>query len=124
MTSEAFLSKCAEHQGRLETYLQQWHPRSREFVFTEEHHASAPGAQFACNRACAKIQKTPAGLPPVAAFKEALEKRDVKVAYSLLNDAWFGLPETTEWRQFEGAREAVGLIEDPPDDVEWADEDC
>lgn len=123
MNSQEFMTKVREHQPVLETYLQQWHPRSRAFVYTDEQHSSAPGAQHACNRVCGQIQKQPAVLPPVEAFKAAVEAADVIRTYTLLQEAYFGLPERMDWREHTGAKEAVGLLEDPPDDVVWPDED-
>ena len=34
---------------------------------------------------------------------------------SLLNSAWFGVPESTQCWKLEGFKEAIDLLEDPPD---------
>ena len=53
---------------------------------------------------------------PCREFDIALAAGDIQKVTNLLNDAWFGVPESTRCWQIEGFTEAVGLLEDPPDD--------
>jgi len=45
-----------------------------------------------------------------------LDAQDISKAMKLLNDAWFGVPESTDCWQIYGFKEAVDLLDDPPEE--------
>jgi hypothetical protein len=103
---------------RLRELLAEYHPvnqqRARPYPVGP---ITAPGAEAACEVVRGDIAKNFEG-DPVIEFDDALERGDeIKIA-KLLNDAWFGVPETTSCWRIPGFREAVDLLEDPPDDEE------
>ena len=70
----------------------------------------------------AQIQaETPAD--PITQLDVALAAGDVGKIYSLLDSAWFGVPESTGCWNIRGFAEAVDLMDDPPDDYEPSPED-
>lgn len=53
---------------------------------------------------------------PVTRFNAALSAGDVGAIMTVLNEAWFGVPESTSCWRIQGFAEAVGLLEAPLDD--------
>jgi hypothetical protein len=53
---------------------------------------------------------------PVAQFDSALAAGDIGQLMTLLNGAWFGVPESTECWGIEGFKIAVDLMDDPPEE--------
>lgn len=125
MNSAEFIIKATQHSDKLCDLIRNWHPRSSDFVLHAAEDSTAPGPQEACNILCRSIQKeAPAGaLPPVEAFRAALEAKDAVQAYTILAETWIGVPEVTSFREFTGAQEALDLLDDPPDDFPDFDDD-
>jgi hypothetical protein len=74
---------------------------------------TAPNAEIACASVGEEIRKNFEG-DPVKEFKAAIQARDAHKVTNLLNDAWFGVPESTACWTITGFREAIMLLEDPP----------
>lgn len=118
-----YITKCKEHADKLRSLLGNYHPRSAQYAKTYSAPAplpiTAPGAEAACRVVRAKIRKEEPNKPhPIALFNIALEVGNLEAALeinSLLNSAWFGVPESTSCWSIPGFREAVALMEDPPE---------
>ena len=52
---------------------------------------------------------------PLVAWDKAVASGDIGQIMSLLNSAWFGVPEATECWNIPGFKIAVDLLDDPPD---------
>jgi hypothetical protein len=75
---------------------------------------TAPAAQEACNAICAEIaQRSPE--TPVLRYDVALAKQDVSTIQTLLQEAWFGVPESTSCWLIPGFTVLVDLLDDPPE---------
>ncbi len=57
-----------------------------------------------------------AGSSPLARFDDALACGDWETLWTLLNETWIGVPESTSCWSIRGFAEAVALLEDPPED--------
>jgi hypothetical protein len=79
---------------------------------------TAPNAESASNAIRQKIRDEADGKKPAIKFKAALESGDTGTLMSLLNQAWFGVPESTSCWGIRGFSEAVRLLEDPPEPEE------
>ncbi len=82
---------------------------------------TAPMAEVACSVVRDRIREEKVDMDPVAAFDVALTDGNVDATVELLNGAWFGVPESTSCWRLTGFKEAVGLLDDPPDDLEGAE---
>ena len=125
MTIEQWLNQAKHDKEKLLSLLANYHPSNRQpgrrrgidFI-------TAPNAEIACAQVRKLIQDTQKDLPsPIDRFNEALDSGNWQVVNRLLNDAWFGVPESTSCWSIEGFREAVALMEDPPeiDDIDSHD---
>ena len=124
MTKQEWLAKAAEHKQKLLSLVETYHPAARAARREESRqklsHAlpiTAPGAEVACEnirQVIAARERNQAA--PGERFSQALKAGNWQEIDSLLNSAWFGVPESTACWQIEGFKEAVDLIEDPPDD--------
>lgn len=121
MTTKEWLEKAREHQAILTTFIADWHPArpSEKSLFGEHYRITASIAETACVAVREKIKEEEISKPaPVQRFLTALETDDVDEAYSLLNSAWFGVPESTSCWRIPGFSRAVDLLEDPPEPEE------
>jgi hypothetical protein len=75
---------------------------------------TAPAAERACEEVRQRI-KDQNDSDPLERFDTALEAGDWRTVYSLLDQAWFGVPETTSCWRIDGFTQAVDLMDDPPD---------
>jgi hypothetical protein len=51
-------------------------------------------------------------------FSESLDNNDYVLAYQILSETWFGVPETQDCWGFLGFSEAVELLDDPVEERE------
>jgi len=113
MTKNDWLNQVKENQEKLEYLLDNWHPLNIKKY--GDMTITAPNAERACEVIRNQIiNSSPVGHPTVR-FKRAIELNDVDTIITLLNDAWFGCPESTDCWQIKGFREAVRLLEDMPE---------
>ncbi len=71
----------------------------------------------AAEKACEKIRtliKQNTKEDVVILFENALKEKDQKVMLKILNDVWFGVPESTSCWKIPGFKELVDFIENSP----------
>lgn len=124
MITSEWIAKARQHREKLVRLVEEWHPASQGKGNIRaarkkdlDLNITAPGAETAC----AVVRKQIAAKErqmgtPVSRLEDAIERGDVKAVVSLLNAAWFGVPESTHCWGIVGFREAVELLEDPPED--------
>ena len=123
-TKDEWLAYAKENAPELTLLIANYHPvRLASLVSnTPQFHdeITAHGAEHAC----AHIREAIAGeeaekADPVSRFQRALAQADVGEIMGLLNSAWFGVPENASCWGLVGFKEAVDLLEQPPDEVEF-----
>ena len=120
MTSQEWLAKAQQHKDVLLSLIESYHPASHAITGRRQRMPiTAPTAESACVVVRGRIAKEEGDLAyPRDRFLAALEAGDWIEINSLLNSAWFGVPESTACWQVEGFKEAVDLMEDPPEQEE------
>ena len=114
MTIQEWLNQATANRAKLASLLTNWHPRSVKVG--HDMKITARGAEQACEVVRGIIRQQGQNKPnPVEAFYEALDADDYITILTLLNEAWFGVPESTSCWNIEGFTEAVNLMEDPPE---------
>lgn len=114
MTEQQWIEYAKTHKDKLITFIRDWHPSSNGKVQYHELDITAKNAERACQIVRDKIQKEGKEKSPVEQFEFALASNDIQVINSILNSAWFGVPESTGcWNQV-GFREAVNLMDELP----------
>lgn len=128
MTKQQWLDYAKEHQAVLISLLDNYHPvnldkRARitedsdgKFIVPQSLPITAPNAERACQSIRNEIALKTINPAVSATFLNALEHNDINTINSLLNAAWFGVPESNSCWEIVGFREAVELMEDFPED--------
>jgi hypothetical protein len=75
---------------------------------------TAPSAEVACQVVRELVQSEYAFKDPVNAFCEALYLQDTGTLVKILNETWFGIPESNSHREIDGFNECCMLLEDIP----------
>ena len=123
MTRAEWLAQCLGGADKLKALLREYHPVNRQpgtrraTARDPGDYITAPSAEHACVDVRANIRQNFEG-NPCALFDEALLDGDVSKLMKLLNEAWFGVPESTSCWRIDGFAEAVSLIADLPEDEE------
>ena len=116
MNAQDWLNQVKQHETKLISLLSNYHPRANYRQKYEHLPITAGDAEMACENVRRAIREVEKYKPhPVDDFKDALDKGDTARIYSLLNSAWFGVPESISCWNIEGFKEAVALLEDPVD---------
>ena len=117
MTPQEWLAKVREHKDDLLDLIESYHPSSHAMYGKRKKlPITAPNAESACQAVREKIQKEEQDLAyPRDRFLAALERNDWAEINSLLNGAWFGVPESSSCWQIRGFAIAVDLMDDMPD---------
>jgi len=122
MTKERWLEKVKESQVKLAGLISEYHPAARSKVRDREMANrvadSMPITAPTAERACRNVREKIAGeykTDPLMDFDNAIKAEDISAIYSILSGAWFGVPESTSCWKIPGFREAVDLMDDPPD---------
>jgi hypothetical protein len=132
MTRSLWLQRVSGHSGVLRQFVGDWHPSARQpaalrqesVLFTDGGAVAvdapampitAPNAEMACRDIRTAIRKEEPENPLVR-WDKAIANGDVGEIMSLLDGAWFGVPESTECWNVTGFIEAVNLLDDPPEE--------
>jgi hypothetical protein len=112
MIKEEWIEIARKNRKKLENLVANYHPvRARP----NPMRITAPNAERACEIVRRNIRENFEG-DPITQLNEALNIGDVTKINKLLNDAWFGVPESTDCWDIEGFAEAVDLMDDLPYD--------
>lgn len=117
-TKEEWLQYAKDNRTVLEDLIGTYHPSNLDLSRRRQEpmEITAPGAEMACATVRTAIAQEEAGMTdPVLRFSRAVEDGDVNTINSLLNSAWFGVPESTSCWNIVGFKEAVELMDQPPD---------
>ena len=120
MTSQEWLEIATDNAPQLRKLLEEYHPISQGMITRADlpyMPITAPAAEQVCREIREQIKSTHPTLNPVEAFNAALAEGNVPVIITLLNQAWFGVPESTDCWKIPGFSAAVGLMDDTPDDL-------
>jgi hypothetical protein len=116
-TKAGWLEAVSEHRGKLRELIAGYHPSARKPAKETSMPITAPAAERACNEIRREIREEHPE-DPLREWDRALADGDVGKIMSLLEAAWFGVPESTSCWQITGFKEAVDLMDDPPDEGE------
>jgi hypothetical protein len=117
-TKQEWINQCERDRNKIESLIKYYHPHSglKGSVSRPRLEITAPNAEGARQHVVAAMKAEAPSISPVVQFNLALKERNVTKLMSLMNGAWFGVPESTSCWQIEGFTEAVQLLEDPPDE--------
>ncbi len=102
----------------LGSIISRHHPTANK-LFGSGLTITAPNAELVCAAVRKDIRKgIDAAIPILNRFDSALKRNDADEIYNLLQETWFGVPESTDCWRIEGFSELVDLLDDP-----W-EEDC
>ncbi len=116
MTEKEWLDKARRSECALQQFVAMWHPRSHN-PFKPKLPITAPHAEIACEQIRKDIiEEGTSPLLPLAELDLALKENNVSKIISLLNEAWFGVPESVDCWNLPGFPEVVDLMGDPIDE--------
>jgi hypothetical protein len=121
MTHSRWLQIVADNAKKLRQFVGSYHPSARE-PDTTPMVISAPSPEAACQNVREAIRKERPD-DPLARWDKALAAGDISELNSLLSDAWFGVPESTECWSIPGFGIACDLMDDLPEEDEVRDGD-
>lgn len=113
MKTTEWIEKVKQNESKLRDFIGRYHPGSSRYGLQPALPITAPGPEAACENVRKQIQQEQA-LPTVA-FDDALKSENFSGVYYLLQSAWFGVLESTSCWSIEGFKEAVDLLDDPPE---------
>lgn len=115
MTKTEWLVYANNHRGKLVSLISIYHPVNEYKGIRPSLPITAQNAEAACVVVRNEIRKNSEGNPELE-FMKALESQDVLTMNRILNQVWFGIPESTTCWDIEGFREAITLMEDLPEE--------
>lgn len=113
LTKSEWMTKVKENRDKLRSLLANFHPNSRA---DKMNRPALPITATTPEMARLNIVGTIKTEKPLELFDRAVDTNDVRTVDKLLNEAWFGVPESTSCWDVEGFSEAVALMEDLPED--------
>lgn len=116
MNTTEWLAATEASADDLRELLRIYHPINRASQYKGAPMSiTAHGAEAACASVRADIVENSEGDPEMD-FNDALADGNVGRLVKLLNEAWFGVPESTACWRIVGFKQAVDLLEDLPED--------
>lgn len=117
MTRAEYVEQATKHATILRSLIQNFHPATPDGPRRGIGPITAGAAEAACENVRRDIADKERDMGnPVERFDKALKDGDVLEIDSLLNSAWFGVPESINCWKVAGFKEAVDLMDDPPED--------
>lgn len=129
MTTSEWIAQAKQDADDLRALIARWHPQAGDG--SRRYHGlpiTATNAERACEGIRRELRETldaavETGVrvpTPIERFDAGLADGDVSAIMAVLNEAWFGVPESTAcWRE-RGFRQAVALLEDSPRRIDSA----
>lgn len=133
MTNQDWLNKVNSNAALLRSFVGNWHPSARspraiqrESVLLSDGGAvavdvpeasmpiTAPNAEMACQNIRESIRREEPQ-DPLERWDKAIAAGDISTVITLLDGAWFGVPESTSCWSIPGFKEAVDLMDDLPE---------
>lgn len=110
MNKREWLQQAIDNGEKLTCLVAQFHPTSNQG-------SNLPITAAIPEANCCEIRKsicrdTLEFQSAAQRFKEAITKEDADTIYNLLQETWFGVPESTSCWSLTGFREAVDLLDD------------
>lgn len=115
MTRSRWLQQVSDHAGELRQLVGDYHPSTKRERPFPVGPITAPGAEQACVEVREKIRNEESS-DPVVRFDRALALGDIGELNTLLNGAWFGVPESTGCWSIPGFSIACDLMDDLPEE--------
>lgn len=113
MNNHEWLTKVKSNEDVLKTFIKEWHPTN---LVRNSMRITAHNAEAASRYVRAQIRNQAERADPIVRFELALAQSDIIGINNVLNEAWFGVPESTDCWSIKGFREAVELMEDLPEE--------
>lgn len=114
MTNQEWLDAVKSNQDILKSFIKDWHPTN--IARKPSMRITAPNTEAASKVVRASIRNSAERADPIIRFELALLQSDIPGINNVLNETWFGVPESTDCWNIPGFREAVNLMEDLPND--------
>lgn len=99
-TADEWWALCAARRDDLRKIVEHYHPRTRTPADTSGHTITSPAAERVCELVRGRVAEQPGD--PLVLFDVALGERAADTMVALLNQSWFGLPESMESRSVPG----------------------
>lgn len=118
MTREQWFNFANEHRQELSSLIGEFHPMNRSITGVPSNLPDlVENPERACQQIRREVREKWEGGSPVIKFQKALETGDYDTIVSVLNETWFGVPESASfaWSRV-GFKECVALLEDPVED--------
>ena len=116
-TRKEWLEYAKANKDILITFIKSWHPEQsgkEGGLAVTVLPITAPRTEEVCEAVRKQIREEAKG-DPVERFVGALETDNVGTIYVVLNQAWFGVPESTGCWRIEGFKQAVHLLDTVPE---------
>lgn len=113
MRKDEWFNQANQSKDKLISLIGYYHPACLQGLVGMR--ITAPNAEMVSERIRESIRKNFDG-NPVTEFITALDNKDISKCMKLLNDAWFGVPESTDCWKISGFKECVDLLDEPPDE--------
>jgi hypothetical protein len=115
-TAAEWLQDAEDNLDALRQLVAAYHPANRLPGRRPEDWITAPNPEAACTQVRKAIRDDHDGSDPVKVLEQAIASKDVGKVAEILNQTWFGVPESRSCWNIPGFREAVDLIEDMPEE--------
>lgn len=107
---EQWFQDIERHKEVLISIIEKYHPSRK---IKSDLKITAAKAEKVCELIRSKI-KDETKEDVLLLFERALKEENVTVILRILNDVWFGVPESTDCWKIPGFKELVDLIEEAP----------
>lgn len=113
MTKHEWIETAKREMEVLCRFIAKWHPGSKTRK-PESMTITAPDSENI--RRMLEPSVAEESTDPAMEFRQAIQAEDVGKATTVLQGAWFGVPESRACWQIPGFARAVDLMDDPPEE--------
>lgn len=117
MTRQEWFNRANKNSELIISLLRAYHPKNRNSKTSPGDRITARATENYSIGVRENIkQKTKTN--PIEDFQNALKENDHRTLDRIMNEAWFGVPESTNCWNIPGFKEMVDLLEDPIEEEE------
>lgn len=123
MTSNDYFQLIDDNKDKLIRLIEKFHPATRTIdngLVPESlnYPITAKLAEIACQKE-REIIKEKGTINPITYFINAIDSKDIERIVNILNETWFGMPESSAIHNEPGFYVLCDLCSDFPDDIEF-----